>query len=157
MKKLILIAVVCILSAFVSAQTTSKAPASKKPAPASLTNVNNSAAPIKTMPEVLLKKIDKDVVGFEVYVCEHHRIESQNPGKCAVCKMTLTKKMKSFTWKCQKCGMTSEKEGICSTDKVKFKKQEVLYRCVPDNVTQGEPGKCPKCGQLLKKNMIPIK
>ena len=78
-------------------------------------------------------------------------------GKCPTCKEIFVKTVKSYTWKCMKCGFIQGKDGTCPVDKMKLKKHEVLYMCVTDNVNQGEPGKCPKCGQPLSRKLIPPK
>ncbi len=120
--------------------------------------VSNGAKSVKAVEKKMIK--DKNCVTEERYCCEkHEKFESLGPGKCPVCKSPLSKQIKSFTYKCQACGMTSDKPGTCQTDKgAKLKKFRVIYTCVPDNITSGLPGNCPKCGEPLKKIVgVPVK
>ena len=163
MKKLMLALGICSFALVVFAETKIVAPV-VKPAtvkkPVTAVPKKPVVAPAvkpAVTPAGQFKIIDKDVIGVEVYVCAKHKIESPKPGKCPRCKEAFVRKTSSLTWKCMKCGMTSDKEGMCPADKIKMRKCEVLYRCVPDNIAEGEPGKCPKCGQTLKKVVNPMK
>ena len=103
------------------------------------------------------RQIEKDVIGYDLYKCPKCGKIEAKPGKCPICKEVLVKTVKSYTWKCMKCGFTSSKDGDCPVCRAKLKKHEVLYMCVPDNINQGEPGKCPKCGHPLSRKLIPPK
>ena len=151
-----MVVVIVSLFGFVLSAETAKTPASATgTAPAA---VSTAVPAVNAADKTVMK--DKDCVTEERYCCEkHEKIESLGPGKCPTCKQALVKKIKSFTYKCQACGMTSDKPGTCQADKgAKLKKFRVIYTCVPDNITSGLPGNCPKCGEPLKKIVgVPVK
>ena len=112
------------------------------------------------VPAIKKALVDRDCLTMEVYCCEkHEKTESLAQGKCPICKQPLAKQTKSFTFKCPVCGYSASKAGNCPIDKgVKLKKFRVIYTCVPDNITSGLPGFCPKCGEPFKKVVdIPVK
>jgi rubrerythrin len=55
---------------------------------------------------------------------------------------------------CRKCNYTSAKPGTCPVDRTTLIK-EGMYFCPIDGSTNGQPGKCPKCGRKMKKMEMP--
>ncbi len=151
-----MVVVIVSLFGFVLSAETAKTPA---PATGTAPAAVSTAVPaVKAADKTVMK--DKDCVTEERYCCEkHEKIESLAPGKCPICKQDLIKQTKSFTFKCPVCGYSTSKAGNCPIDKgVKLKKFRVIYTCVPDNITSGLPGFCPKCGEPFKKVVdIPVK
>ncbi|MFH1074575.1 MAG: hypothetical protein V1752_05750 [Candidatus Firestonebacteria bacterium] len=100
-----------------------------------------------------VKRIDANVLQREYFECQKCKKEFAKAGKCPLHNIVLTKRTKSYTYKCKLCGYMNEKEVLCPGCKGNppLKKFEVTYQCIGCKKISSEPGKCPKCKQDLKR------
>jgi FtsP/CotA-like multicopper oxidase with cupredoxin domain/uncharacterized Zn finger protein (UPF0148 family) len=86
-----------------------------------------------------------NLVTKQVYTCPMHpEVQSDKPGKCPNCGMTLIKK-------------TVEVKEPAKQTGTQPSQSKVVYTCVMHpEVQQDKPGNCPKCGMALIKKTVQV-
>jgi len=96
----------------------------------------------------------------KIYVCPICKIISLNPRKCPICgdEMLLAEKI-SKVFVCPVDGKEYSKGDICPDHPYTYLDPAIaIYRCpLHQDVVTFQPGKCPKCNRVLKRELIVIK
>ena len=87
------------------------------------------------------------------YTCPmHHEINTDKPGKCPVCSMTLVQKASPLYVCPMHPVVTSTSPGNCPKCGMALVLNSQAYSCpMHPQITSAEPGKCTICGMKLQK------
>jgi ribosomal protein L37AE/L43A len=92
-----------------------------------------------------------------VYACTHCDMAAMKSGKCAMCKMDMSKVKATVMYHCDHCNKDMAMGGKCPTCKGMTTKMAMVYTCDHCKTTSAKMGKCTKCKMDMKKHSMKMK